>query len=173
MGRPLTEEDIHKLHNFTLNEKTIYKTLVFEKYWEIDADFVILLDQTITIAKQIYGRENGKFIVHDFNLRTHKPNSYHYAVNDHLCIAVDGHFKGVSFEDAYILFSKMGCRAFGIYSEWQNPGFHIDFRPQRHISTWTAHYEVKDGKRIQIYDYNLYSFIKALKSDRSTVYNTV
>jgi len=173
MGRPLTEEDIHKLHNFSLNEKTIFGTYAFEKYWEIDADFMFRVDNTVTIAKQIYGKKNGAFIVHDFNLLKHKKDSFHYAVNDHLCIAGDGHFVGIPPIEAYILFSKAGFRAFGWYPEWNNPGYHIDMRPQDHISTWTAYYVREKGKQIQKYDNNLYSFIKALKSDRSTVYNTV
>jgi len=173
--RPLTEEDISKLHNFSINEKTIFGTYAFEKYWEIDADFMFLTDQTVTIAKQIFGKKNGAFIIHDFNLLKHKPDSFHYPNpdEDRLCVAVDGHFINILPIEAYILFSKAGFRAFGWYPEWNRPGYHIDMRPQRHVSTWVAYYVTEGSKKKQKYDYNLYSFIKALKSDRSAVYNTV
>lgn len=46
--------------------------------------------------------------------------------------AVDVHIKGISLLCAYILASESGLfGGIGVYTGWNNPGLHLDMRPER------------------------------------------
>ena len=67
----------------------------------------------------------------------HSENSLHLFKNS--CKAVDFNFKtNVSLREQLFLISKIGFGGIGIYSEWKNPGFHIDIRSKSQTQRWTC-----------------------------------
>ena len=63
--------------------------------------------------------------------------------------AVDIHIKGISLLCAYALANESGLfGGIGVYPKWNNPGLHLDMRPERaRWGCWTP----TDPKRKNIY----------------------
>ena len=75
------------LFNFKETVKTISADLIFGKYEELDEDFVLEFDLHISDAKKAYGMDEGRTIIHDFNMKDHDGEDHPGG------IAVDYHHK--------------------------------------------------------------------------------
>ena len=161
----MTKEEAKSFKNFSFKEKTLHGTLVFERYDIISYPFMLVVDNMVSYAKDIFGKKRARFFVYDINLLKHKPDSFHYAVNGHLSIAIDGAFEGLSPMEAFAVISKFRFTGVGYYPDWEPmPGWHIDKRPWLVVAYWLAH--KVEGK--QVYDNNFLHFIEAIKGNDRT-----
>jgi len=66
----------------------------------------------------------------------HAENSLHLARNG--CSAIDFHFvTDKSLREQYNWVCRYGFSGIGIYPQWRNPGFHVDWRPVHMTQHWT------------------------------------
>lgn len=47
-------------------------------------------------------------------------------------VAADIHIEGYHYIDQFLILSRFGFTGLGVYSWWNNPGCHVDFRPINH-----------------------------------------
>ena len=156
----MTKKEAKSFKNFGYSEKSIYGTKIFEDYEHISYPFVKWLDEVVTFAKQEYG-QMAQFIIHDFNLLKHSTHSFHYAIDGHLCLAVDGHFRDLKPYEVYMIISKFRPTGIGYYPDWIHAGWHIDRRPKLVATEWVC---VNSPTVGQVYDYNFKHFIEAIKN---------
>jgi len=155
----MTKKEAKSFKNFGYREKSVYGTYIFENYEQIAYQFVKWLDNLVTFAKQEYGKK-ARFIIYDFNLLKHASHSFHYAIDNHLCLAVDGYFTGLTPYEGYMIISKFRATGIGWYPDWKpHPGWHIDKRPELIAREWLG----KASNMGQVYDYNFKHFIEAIR----------
>lgn len=125
------------IKNFRPTEKNIFGKEAFPYPEQMNPTIVFIVDRLRDYVMQ-------PIIVHSTNeeYTTHTSNSQHYYGN-----AIDFHIKNldyltavdktIEFIDSHFLLAKplrfyMGI---GIYPDWNNPGFHLDFRG--YSATWS------------------------------------
>ena len=158
----MTKKEAKSFINFGFREKSLHNTLIFEKYEDISYVFMCRIDAMVSFAKEQFGKDKGAFLVYDINLLKHKDHSYHYAIDGHLSIAIDGAFRGLSPIEAYFVITKFRFNGIGYYPDWKPcPGWHIDMRPTKYAALWVAHkYDFE-----QLYYYNFRNFIREITDD--------
>ena len=156
----MTKQEAKSFKNFGFREKDIFGRLIFERYEDISYPFMKWHDELITYAKQEYGTR-GAFIVHDINLGRHSDHSYHYKIDGHLSMAIDGHFRGLSPREAFIIIAKFRATGVGFYPDWHYEGWHIDKRPNLLATYWTA----TSSTVGQVYSYTIKDFERILAGD--------
>ncbi len=81
--------------------------------------------------------------IHKYAYETtgHKQNSYHG-----MGAATDGHIEGLSLLEQFLALTRFfGEHGIGLYTWWNNPGFHVDVRP--YPARWAS---VKKGEYISL-----------------------
>lgn len=126
-------DDFYKLKNFHIDELDIKGRPIVSKINTIEEELMVKLDRSVSLAKETFGMDVGKFIVHCIVLGHHSRGSKHYVGQ-----AVDGHFKGLNLYQSVMIGLKAGFRGIGYYTWWNNPGIHFDIRDQEHVSTWAS-----------------------------------
>ena len=150
-------QDFAELRNFQVSEKDIYDKLITEGLEKINLTLMLRLDEAVGFAKQEFGKNNGKFIVHCIMAGKHSKNSYHYKGE-----AVDGHFAGLDLLQQVFIGFKAGFKGIGYYPHWNSKGVHFDIRDQAHVSTW---FRLNDSE--YVYDYD--AFIDRLQIEGNSV----
>ena len=126
-------ESFYLLKNFHVTEKDIYGRLITEDLDRIEEQLMIKVDAMVSTAKESFGTDVGKFIVHSIVSGGHTPGSKHYSGE-----AIDGHFTGLNLYQAVMVGLKAGFRGIGYYPWWGSPGIHVDIRSQAHTSVWAS-----------------------------------
>ena len=129
----MNTEDFYKLSNFHVNEFDLKHRLISSKIDTIELDLMTKLDGAVGFAKETFGLDAGKFIVHCITLGAHAKGSQHYIGK-----AVDGHFKGLNLYQSVMIGMRAGFTGIGFYTWWNNKGVHFDIREQDHASTWAS-----------------------------------
>jgi hypothetical protein len=119
------KSEVDDLRNFAWNERDVFGRRIFEKYEDIDTDFMLAVDDFVTLVKDNYGWKAGRFIVHDINQGAHTLGSLHYKG-----LAIDGHFDGLTLAQMGLMAVDLGWYGIGLYPEWNQPGIHIDDRKE-------------------------------------------
>ena len=127
----MTEQEIELRYNFTIDERTIpYEDApegvpIFGKVEDLYEEFIIDFDEFVTKQKRIYGSKAGQCIIHDFNMRSH------YGKDHPAGIAVDFHLRGISLFHTVMACLEWGYHKIFFYPEWNNPGVHVSWYPDR------------------------------------------
>jgi uncharacterized protein YcbK (DUF882 family) len=95
----------------------------------VDKRLVLLMDS-------IRHKAGVPIVIHEaWASSGHAPKSYHYTGQ-----AVDFHFIGLDYWTQWGILSS--CReigGLGFYPDWNNPGWHLDLRPNTFRLTWLCH----------------------------------
>lgn len=129
----MNTEDFYKLSNFHIDEFDTRRRLISSKMGIIELDLMVKMDEAVGIAKETFGNDAGKFIVHCIVMGDHAKGSQHYIGR-----AVDGHFKGLNLYQSVMIGFKIGFKGIGYYTWWNDKGIHFDIRDQEHVSTWCS-----------------------------------
>jgi uncharacterized protein YcbK (DUF882 family) len=103
---------------------------------KVDKAIVLLMDDIRHYAAMQYPDRDVRCYIHvAWEQSGHAPKSYHYTGQ-----AVDFHFTGLSVQEQFGILSA--CReigGLGFYPNWNNPGWHLDLRPNTFRLTWLCH----------------------------------
>lgn len=126
MGVLMTQADWAKVKHFKPTEN-------WGDWTKIEKAVIFLLDRM---------RENmgQSIIIHcAYDSSGHSTNSQHY-----LGRAVDLHIQNVPLIDQYLLAERYGWRGIGVYTDWNNPGLHLDLR---RVGDYSDDYTLYRGAR--------------------------
>ncbi len=71
-------------------------------------------------------------IIHcGYEIGGHSRGSYHY-----FGMATDLHLVGLTLLEQYLLAERVGFGGIGCYPFWNNPGLHLDIRPEQFHARW-------------------------------------
>ena len=110
MGVLMTWDDWNRVKYFTPNEN-------WGDWTKVEKNVIFLLDR----MREDIGQAISIHCAYEPG--GHATNSQHY-----LGRAVDCHIKNVSLLDQYLLAERYGWRGIGLYTDWNNPGLHLDLR---------------------------------------------
>ena len=85
----------------------------------------------IVLLSDLNDYTNGKLWVHCLYDNARIPDNLHRRG-----LAADGHIEGMSLIDQYICISRFPFKGIGLYSYWNNPGFHVDLRARKIGARW-------------------------------------
>jgi len=110
MGVLMTWEDWNKVQYFTPNEN-------WGDWTKLEKNVIFLLDR-------MRGEIGRSIIIHcAYEAGGHSTQSQHY-----LGRAVDCHIKNTPLLEQYLLAERYGWSGIGLYTDWNNPGLHLDLR---------------------------------------------
>ena len=151
----MTIEGFARLHNFHESELDYRGRPIISKCSLIKLDLITRLDKSVSLAKEHYGRDRGKFKIHDFVLDKHSENSKHYTGE-----AVDGHFYGLSLYESVLIGMIAGFTGIGYYPEANTPFVHFDIREQDYITTWLYIHDE------YVYDFDIFTERLLMEADK-------
>ncbi len=128
----MTEEQYKKLDNFGWDERDIKGRLLRDQIGRLSTLFMSRLDHAISDVKQLYGKDEGQFIVYDFVSDVHNPEGYHPRGR-----AIDGAFRGLDLFQTFLIFDWWRFGGIGIYPyTLPDKIVHVDDRDSFRASRW-------------------------------------
>lgn len=114
----------YKVKHFTRDEKNDLGKICWGDPDKINPKLIFLLDEMRDFAgipfKINYGTQG-----------VHSPTSQHYYGN-----AIDGYFPGITIKEQFMIAIRFPFTGIGLYPCWNNPGLHLDVRPQSYKALW-------------------------------------